>query len=56
VTWLRSLGRRDTYVFVWMLALFAGFPAWVIGHGLAIAAVNVCLLILHVAVFGRRAP
>lgn len=55
VTWLRSLGRRDTYVFVWMLALFAGFPAWVIGHGLAIAAVNVSLLILHVTVFSRRA-
>jgi phosphatidylglycerophosphate synthase len=55
ITWLRSLGRRDTYVFVWMIALAAGFPPWVIGHGLAIAAVNVGLLILHFGVFGRAA-
>jgi phosphatidylglycerophosphate synthase len=54
VTWLRSLGRRDTYVFVWMIALVTGFPIWVIGHGLAIAAVNVALLILHLGWFGRR--
>jgi phosphatidylglycerophosphate synthase len=53
ITWLRSLGRRDTYVFAWMIALVAGFPPWVVCHGLAIAAVNVSLLVLHVAVFGR---
>jgi len=54
-TWLRSFGRRDTYVFVWMLACLAGFPYWVVGHGLVIAAVNVSLLVLHFTVFrGRR--
>ena len=53
ITWLRSLGRRDTYVFVWMIALVAGFAPWVVCHGLVIAAVNVSLLVLHVAVFGR---
>lgn len=54
--WLRSFGRRDTYVFVWMIALVAGFPYWVIGHGLVIAGVNVSLLVLHFTVFrGRRA-
>lgn len=53
-TWLRSLGRRDTYVFVWMLALLGGFPPWVVSHGLAIAAVNVALLILHFTVFRHR--
>ncbi|HEV7558077.1 MAG TPA: CDP-alcohol phosphatidyltransferase family protein, partial [Kofleriaceae bacterium] len=53
-TWLRSFGRRDTYVFVWMLALLAGFPPWVVGHGLAIAAVNVSLLLLHFTVFRSR--
>ena len=53
-TWLRSFGRRDTYVFVWMLALLAGFPPWVVGHGLAIAAVNVSLLVLHFTVFRSR--
>jgi phosphatidylglycerophosphate synthase len=50
ITWLRSLGRRDTYVFVWMIALVAGFAPWVVCHGLVIAAVNVALLVLHVAV------
>jgi phosphatidylglycerophosphate synthase len=57
VTWLRSFGRRDTYVFVWMVVLLCGFPPWVVCHGLAIAAVNVSLLTLHFTVFrGRRAP
>jgi phosphatidylglycerophosphate synthase len=54
VTWLRSLGRRDTYVFVWMLALACGVAPWVVCHGLAIAAVNVSLLVLHNTVFRRR--
>jgi len=54
ITWLRSFGRRDTYVFVWMVVLLCGFPPWVIGHGLAIAAVNVSLLVLHFTVFRRR--
>jgi phosphatidylglycerophosphate synthase len=54
-TWLRSFGRRDTYVFVWMIACLARFPWWVVGHGLVIAAVNVSLLVLHFTVFrGRR--
>jgi phosphatidylglycerophosphate synthase len=51
VTWLRSFGRRDTYVFVWMIALAAGVAPWVVCHGLVIAAVNVTLLVLHLAVF-----
>jgi phosphatidylglycerophosphate synthase len=54
VTWLRSFGRRDTYVFVWMIALVAGFPPWVVCHGLVIAAVNVSLLVLHTTVFRNR--
>jgi len=54
VTWLRSLGRRDTYVFVWMLALIGGLPAWIVCHGAAIAAVNVALLVLHFTVFRAR--
>jgi hypothetical protein len=53
LTWLRSFGRRDTYVFVWMIALIAGFPPWVVCHGLVIAAVNVSLLVLHFTVFRR---
>ncbi|MGH2897338.1 MAG: CDP-alcohol phosphatidyltransferase family protein, partial [Solirubrobacteraceae bacterium] len=54
ITWLRSFGRRDTYVFVWMVVLVCGFPPWVVGNGLAIAAVNVSLLVLHFAVFRNR--
>jgi phosphatidylglycerophosphate synthase len=51
LTWLRSFGRRDTFVFVWMIACLANFPYWVIGHGLVIAAVNVSILVLHFTVF-----
>jgi len=53
-TWLRSFGRRDTFVFIWMLACLAGFPYWVVGHGLVIAGVNVSLLVLHFTVFRKR--
>lgn len=53
-TWLRSFGRRDTYVFIWMLACLARFPYWVIGHGLVIAGVNVTLLILHFTVYRHK--
>ncbi len=53
-TWLRSLGRRDTFVFVWMVALVAGLPYWVVVHGAVIAAVNVALLLLHFTVFRSR--
>ncbi len=54
ITWLRSFGRRDTYVFLWMIALVAGVPYWVVAHGLLIAAVNVSLLVLHFSVFRHR--
>ena len=54
ITWIRSFGRRDTFVFAWMIACLAGFPYWVIGHGLLIAAVNVTLIVLHFTVFGRK--
>lgn len=53
-TWLRSFGRRDTFVFLWMLACVAGLPYWVVGHGLLIAAVNVSMLVLHFTVFRSR--
>ena len=54
LTWLRSFGRRDTFVFVWMIACVAHCPWWVVGHGLAIAAVNVSLLVLQLTVFRNR--
>jgi hypothetical protein len=40
---------------VWMVVCVASFPQWVVGHGAAISAVNVSLLVLHFTVFrGRR--
>ena len=56
ITWLRSFGRRDTYVFVWMIALVVGGAPWVVCHGLVIAAVNVALLALHFAVIPVLRP
>jgi phosphatidylglycerophosphate synthase len=55
VTYLRSLGRRDTFVFVWMLACLAGFPQWVVGHAAGIAAVYTTLFLLQISVFRTRA-
>ncbi|MDQ3341756.1 MAG: hypothetical protein M4D80_41945 [Myxococcota bacterium] len=53
-TWLRSFGRRDTFVFVWMIAALCGVPQWIVVHGAVIAAVNVSLLALHFTVFRNR--
>lgn len=55
LTWLRSLGRRDTYVFLWSIACVAGFPYWVVGHAAGIAAIYLVLLALQHTVFrGQR--
>lgn len=52
-TWLRSLGRRDTYVFLWSVACVAGFPYWVVGHAAVIASVYLALLLLQFTVLRR---
>ncbi len=54
-TWLRSFGRRDTYVFVWMLACVCAFPYWVVIHGLVIATVNMSLFVAQSTVFRAKA-
>ncbi|MBA3462244.1 MAG: CDP-alcohol phosphatidyltransferase family protein [Deltaproteobacteria bacterium] len=54
-TWLRSLGRRDTYVFLWMLACLAALPYWVVCHGLVIAATNMSLFLAQSTVFRAKA-
>lgn len=56
LTWLRSLGRRDTFVFAWMLACLVRFPPWVVGHGAVIAAIYVTLMGLQVTVYRHRRP
>lgn len=53
-TWLRSIGRRDTYIFLWMIALVCNFPYWVVVHGAVISAVNLSLLFAHFTVFRSR--
>jgi phosphatidylglycerophosphate synthase len=54
VTWLRSLGRRDTSVFLWSIACVAGFPYWDVGHAAVIAAIYLVLLSLQYTVFRNR--
>lgn len=53
VTWLRSLGRRDTFVFLWMVACVVGLPQWVAVHGAVIGGVQVGLLVIHFT-YGAR--
>jgi phosphatidylglycerophosphate synthase len=54
LTWLRSLGRRDTYVFLWAVACVVGLPYWVVGHAAGIAAIYLVLLSLQYTVFRNR--
>ena len=54
LTWIRAMGRRDTFVFVWMIACVVGFPHWVVGHGAVIAASNLAVILAHVAITATR--
>jgi phosphatidylglycerophosphate synthase len=54
LTWLRSLGRRDTYVFLWAVACVVGLPYWVVGHAAGIAGIYLVLLALQYTVFRNR--
>jgi phosphatidylglycerophosphate synthase len=54
LTYVRSLGRRDTFVFVWMVACVAGVPEWVVGHAAAVSAVYVVLMGLQLSWFRKR--
>lgn len=54
LTWLRSIGRRDTYVFLWMLACLANLPYVVVCHAVLIAAAYVVMLTLHFTLFRSR--
>lgn len=54
LTWLRSLGRRDTYVFLWAVACVVGLPHWVVGHAAGIAGIYLVLLSLQYTVFRNR--
>jgi 1L-myo-inositol 1-phosphate cytidylyltransferase / CDP-L-myo-inositol myo-inositolphosphotransferase len=54
ITWLRSFGRRDTFVFVWMVACVASLPYWVVVHGVVIGGVQVGLLLCHFTIGAKR--
>jgi phosphatidylglycerophosphate synthase len=51
--WLRALGRRDTYVFLWMLLLLAGQPAAVAAFAAVNGALVIGMTLAHVALRGR---
>jgi phosphatidylglycerophosphate synthase len=48
--WIRSFGRRDTYVFGWMLVCLAGMSFGVVVWGGIIALINVPIFVAHLAV------
>jgi phosphatidylglycerophosphate synthase len=56
VTWLRSLGRRDTYVFCWALACIVRYPQWVVIHGFIIGVVQFGLLTLQFLLADKSRP
>jgi phosphatidylglycerophosphate synthase len=45
--WIRSFGRRDTYVFGWMLVCLAGLGYGVVVWGGIIALINVPMFVAH---------
>jgi phosphatidylglycerophosphate synthase len=49
LTWLRSLGRRDVYIFLWAVLLIAGQPMAAVIYAVIIAAGYTVLTFLHLA-------
>jgi phosphatidylglycerophosphate synthase len=45
--WIRSFGRRDTYVFGWMLLCLSGLSYGVVVWGVVIALINVPMFVAH---------
>ncbi|HET6612605.1 MAG TPA: CDP-alcohol phosphatidyltransferase family protein [Kofleriaceae bacterium] len=54
LTWARSLGRRDVYVFAWAVLCVLGLPAVAAAYGAAMSAVFVAMTVLHLAMSRRR--
>jgi phosphatidylglycerophosphate synthase len=55
MTWIRSLGRRDTYVFFWMFFCLANLPHGVAVWGAALGAIQGTMGLVHIVVsLGRR--
>lgn len=49
LTWVRALGRRDTYVFAWMLLCLGGFAKGVVIWGAVLGVVYAGLMLAHLA-------
>jgi phosphatidylglycerophosphate synthase len=47
MTWVRALGRRDTYLLLWAVLCVAGVPAVAAGYGAALSAGYVVLTAIH---------
>jgi hypothetical protein len=47
-TWLRSVARRDTYVFLWMLLCLAHLPHAVATYGATLGALQLLMATLHI--------
>ncbi len=46
-TWLRNVGRRDTYVFAWMLLCLVGAPIGVVVWGAIMGVLHAVNMVIH---------
>jgi len=56
LTWVRSLGRRDVYLFLWGVLCVAALPQVAAGYALAISAVYTAMTVIHLAIGSPAAP
>lgn len=49
-TWVRAVGRRDTYVFGWMLLLLGGLPEGVAIWGAVLGTASAVTILLHLII------
>lgn len=47
MTWVRSLGRRDVYLFLWGVLCVVGLPVAAAGYAVGIASVFTVMTVLH---------
>ena len=50
LTWVRSLGRRDVYLFIWGLLCVCQLPVVAAGYAVGISAVFTSMTLIHLAV------
>jgi len=52
LTWVRSLGRRDVYLFLWGVLCVAGLPVVAAGYAVGISGVYTAMTVIHLVVAG----